>query len=125
SAGNMSSLFFLLSFIVVNGAVIRLRRERPNMTRPYRIPYYPVPPVLGILLNGVLTVVLIEYLVRTDPLALVLSAAWLLLGAVAYAGLERAGAGAEGAVPAPGDGPEAETGGTGTTNGPTPTEEDD
>jgi amino acid transporter len=84
SAGNMSSLFFLLSFIVVNGAVIRLRRERPDMTRPYKMPLYPLPPVMGILLNLLLTGVLIEYLIRTDPLALVLSGAWIALGLGAY-----------------------------------------
>ncbi|MFC4405998.1 APC family permease [Haloarchaeobius iranensis] len=84
SAGNMSSLFFLLSFVIVNGAVIKLRRERPNMNRPYKIPYYPVPPIMGILLNLVLTGVLVEYLLRTDPLALVLSVAWILLGVVFY-----------------------------------------
>jgi len=89
SAGNMSSLFFLLSFIIVNGAVIKLRRERPNMTRPYTVPYYPIPPILGIVLNLVLTLVLIEYLIRTDPLALLLSGAWLGLGVVAYFGLDR------------------------------------
>jgi APA family basic amino acid/polyamine antiporter len=89
SAGNMSSLFFLLSFIVVNGAVIRLRRERPDMKRPYEMPYYPVPPVLGILLNLVLTIVLVWYLVQTDPLALVLSVGWILLGGLAYLGLNR------------------------------------
>jgi len=85
SAGNMSSLFFLLSFVVVNGAVIKLRRERPNMNRPYEIPFYPVPPVLGILLNLSLTGVLIWYLVRTDPLALALTAGWIALGVVGYA----------------------------------------
>jgi len=90
SAGNMSSLFFLLSFVVVNGAVIKLRRERPNMTRPYEMPFYPVPPVLGILLNLLLTGVLVRYLIRTDPLALGLSAGWILLGVVAYLGLNRA-----------------------------------
>ncbi|WP_257300346.1 APC family permease [Haloarchaeobius sp. FL176] len=84
SAGNMSSLFFLLSFIIVNGAVIKLRRERPDMNRPYEIPYYPIPPLMGILLNLVLTVVLVDYLLRTDPLALVLSVAWILLGVVFY-----------------------------------------
>nr|WP_243700427.1 APC family permease [Halorussus pelagicus] len=89
SAGNMSSLFFLLSFIIVNVAVIRLRRERPDMNRPYEIPYYPVPPILGILLNLVLTVVLVAYLVRTDPMALGLSAGWILLGGLAYVLLER------------------------------------
>ncbi|MFB6171407.1 MAG: APC family permease [Haloarculaceae archaeon] len=89
SAGNMSSLFFLLSFIAVNVAVIRLRRERPDMNRPYEIPYYPAPPVVGILLNLVLTGVLVWYLARTDPLALVLSVAWIALGVLAYGALTR------------------------------------
>jgi amino acid transporter len=97
----MSSLFFLLSFIVVNGAVIRLRQERPDMKRPYEMPYYPVPPVMGILLNLVLTGVLIWYLVRTDPLALVLSVGWILLGGLAYLGLNRyRSSGERGASPA-------------------------
>jgi amino acid transporter len=89
SAGNMSSLFFLLSFIIVNVAVIRLRRERPNMHRPYRIPYYPAPPVLGVLLNLLLTVVLVEYLLRTDPLALGLSVGWIVLGGFVYYALNQ------------------------------------
>jgi APA family basic amino acid/polyamine antiporter len=89
SAGNMSSLFFLLSFIVVNVAVIRLRRERPDMSRPYEIPYYPIPPILGIVLNGVLAVVLISFLVRTDLLALLLSAGWLVAGGLMYVALNR------------------------------------
>jgi amino acid transporter len=89
SAGNMSSLFFLLSFIIVNVAVIRLRRERPNMNRPYEMPFYPAPPLIGIVLNLLLTVVLIEYLIRTDPLALGLSVGWILLGGVAYMALQR------------------------------------
>jgi APA family basic amino acid/polyamine antiporter len=104
SAGNMSSLFFLLSFIVVNGAVIRLRRERPDMRRPYEMPYYPVPPVMGILLNLVLTGVLIVYLVRTDPLALALSVGWILLGALAYFGVVRGDPASESRLDAgPGD----------------------
>jgi amino acid transporter len=74
---------------VVNGAVIKLRRERPNMTRPYEMPYYPIPPILGIVLNLVLTGVLVRYLIRTDPLALGLSAGWILLGVLAYVGLNR------------------------------------
>jgi APA family basic amino acid/polyamine antiporter len=89
SAGNMSSLFFLLSFIIVNVAVIRLRRERPNMNRPYEMPYYPAPPLIGIALNLVLAVVLVEYLLRTDLLALALSAGWILLGGLAFYVLKR------------------------------------
>jgi amino acid transporter len=85
----MSSLFFLLSFIVVNVAVIRLRRERPDMRRPYEMPFYPAPPLIGIALNLVLTGVLAVYLVRTDPLALALSVGWIALGGVAYLVLNR------------------------------------
>jgi amino acid transporter len=85
----MSSLFFLLSFIIVNVAVIRLRRERPAMNRPYKIPFYPVPPILAIVLNAILAVVLIGFLIRTDMLALLLSAGWLGAGAVMYVVLNR------------------------------------
>jgi amino acid transporter len=89
SAGNMSSLFFLLSFIIVNGAVIRLRRERPDMNRPYKMPFYPVPAVLGIVLNLVLTVVLVAFLVGSDPTALLLSGGWIFAGVLAYFALNR------------------------------------
>jgi APA family basic amino acid/polyamine antiporter len=89
SAGNMSSLFFLLSFIIVNVAVIRLRRERPNMNRPYKMPLYPAPPVIGIALNLILTGILVKYLLRTDTLALALSGAWILLGGLTYFALKR------------------------------------
>lgn len=89
SVGNTSSLFFLLSFIIANVAVIRLRRERPDMYRPYEMPLYPLPPLIGVALNLVLTVVLVEYLIRTDPLALGLSVGWIALGGVAYVVLQR------------------------------------
>jgi len=84
SAGNMSSLFFLLSFVVVNGAAIKLRRERPDMHRPYTMPYYPIPPLLGIAANLLLAGVLVVTLVRTDPLAIGLSVGWLVVGALAF-----------------------------------------
>ncbi|QKG92925.1 amino acid permease [Halorubrum salinarum] len=107
SAGNVSSLFFLLSFIVVNAAVIKLRRDRPNMRRPYEMPYYPIPAVLGIALNLLLTGVLVVYLVRTDPLALALSVGWILAGVAAYYALRGRG---EGAAPGSTDSSNAEAG---------------
>jgi amino acid transporter len=88
----MSSLFFLVSFVVVNAAVIRLRRNRPDMRRPYTIPFYPAPPILAILLNLGLAGVLVTHLWTEDPLALALSAAWLVLGALAWAAKTRLGA---------------------------------
>ncbi|MFC7075583.1 APC family permease [Haloarcula halophila] len=96
SAGNMSSLFFLLSFVIVNGSVIKLRRERPDMARPYELPYYPITPILGIALNLLLTGVLVVYLLRTDVLALLLSVGWVALGILAYYGLRALGDSEEG-----------------------------
>lgn len=54
------------------------------MNRPYKIPYYPIPPILAIALNGILAVVLIGFLIQTDMLALLLSAGWLAAGVVMY-----------------------------------------
>jgi len=118
SAGNMSSLFFLLSFVVVNGAVIKLRRERPDMRRPYEMPFYPVPPILGIVLNLALTGVLVTFLLREDLLALLLSAAWIGLGVVAYFALNAARG--TGGSEAAGDGPAKPDGEAGTGREPAP-----
>jgi len=79
---NLSSLFFLLSFVLVNGAVIKLRRERPDLARPYEIPYYPLFPVLGILCNVALGLFI-------DPVIWGMGALWLGLGAAGYLILER------------------------------------
>lgn len=80
--GNLSSLFSLLGFVIVNGAVMQLRRKRPSMKRPFEIPFYPVPPILGIVCNLVLGF-FIDW--RTWGVAL----AWLVLGAIAYVALEK------------------------------------
>ncbi|WP_204281215.1 hypothetical protein, partial [Proteus mirabilis] len=57
-----SSIALAMGSVIVNVAVIRLRRERPNMNRPYEMPFYPAPPIIGIALNLILTGVLIEFL---------------------------------------------------------------
>jgi amino acid transporter len=74
---NLSSLFFLLSFVLVNGAVVKLRRERPDLARPYEMPYYPLPPVLGVCCNLLLGLFI-------DPFIWGIGAAWLALGAAGY-----------------------------------------
>jgi len=80
--GNLASLFSLLGFIVVNVAVIRLRRQKPNLSRPFSIPFYPVPPILGILLNLLLGAFIS---LRTWAIAV----GWLVLGGVVYVAWER------------------------------------
>jgi amino acid transporter len=85
--GSLSSLFFLLSFVVVNASVIKLRRERPDMRRPYEMPFYPLPAIAGIVGNLVLGYYLVTRNLTTAGLAL----GWLALGGVAYVALGRVG----------------------------------
>ncbi|PYQ68157.1 MAG: hypothetical protein DMF53_00585, partial [Acidobacteria bacterium] len=43
---NMGTLF---AFVIVCGAVLILRRSHPDAERPFRVPFVPLAPVLGIL----------------------------------------------------------------------------
>lgn len=39
---------FIIGFIFVNLSLIRLRRDKPSLARPFRVPLYPLTPILGI-----------------------------------------------------------------------------
>ncbi len=76
----IASLFFLLSFIIVNISVIRLRRNRPDMERPYEMPFYPIPPILGIFLN----IVLAYFLLKGETLIIILGVVWISIGVLLF-----------------------------------------
>jgi amino acid transporter len=80
--GNLASLFSLLGFIVVNVAVIRLRRQKPALSRPFLIPLYPLPPLIGIGLNVLLGLYI-------SPRTWVIALAWLVVGGFAYVAWEQ------------------------------------
>jgi basic amino acid/polyamine antiporter, APA family len=50
--GKMVNIGTLLAFVIVCIAVMVLRRTNPSQARPFRTPWVPVVPVLGILFNG-------------------------------------------------------------------------
>lgn len=75
--GNLASLFSLIGFIVVNVAVIRLRRQKPDLSRPFSIPFYPIPPLLGIALNLLLGLYI-------SPATWAIAVGWLIVGGVVY-----------------------------------------
>jgi APA family basic amino acid/polyamine antiporter len=49
AAGEMTSIGTLFAFVVVCAAVLVLRRRRPDAKRPFRVPFGPVFPILGIM----------------------------------------------------------------------------
>ena len=71
---NIGTLF---AFVLVNVGVIILRRTRPEMPRPYRVPWSPVLPILGVLFA--------VYLMSDLPLSTwIRFVVWLVLGLAIY-----------------------------------------
>ena len=50
--GKMVNIGTLLAFVIVCIAVVMLRRTDPDQARPFRTPWVPVVPILGVLFNG-------------------------------------------------------------------------
>jgi len=50
--GKMVNIGTLLAFVIVCIAVLVLRNTNPGQARPFRTPWVPVIPVLGVLFNG-------------------------------------------------------------------------
>ena len=50
--GKMVNIGTLLAFVIVCMAVMVLRKKNPAQPRPFRTPWVPAVPVLGILFNG-------------------------------------------------------------------------
>ena len=63
--------------MIVSGGVIVLRRLRPEVPRPFRVPLFPAIPVLGVLLCG--------YLMASLPgMTWIRFLIWLGIGFVLY-----------------------------------------
>ena len=50
--GKMVNIGTLLAFVIVSIAVLVLRRTNPDQPRPFRTPWVPVVPILGVVFNG-------------------------------------------------------------------------
>jgi APA family basic amino acid/polyamine antiporter len=50
--GKMVNIGTLLAFVIVSIAVVILRRTDPLQARPFRTPWVPLVPILGVLFNG-------------------------------------------------------------------------
>jgi APA family basic amino acid/polyamine antiporter len=50
--GELVSIGTLLAFVIVCGGILVLRHMQPDLHRPFRTPWVPVVPILGILICG-------------------------------------------------------------------------
>src|SRR5256714_1705123 len=75
--GRMVNIGTLLAFIIVCLAVMVLRRTNPAQARPFRTPWVPVVPILGILFNGYM-------MIRLGWVNWARLIIWLVIGLVVY-----------------------------------------
>jgi hypothetical protein len=68
---------FIIGFVFVNFSLIKLRRDKPGLYRPFKVPLYPLTPILGI---GT-SLLLIFFL---EPSTLFMGAELFLFGLIAY-----------------------------------------
>ncbi|RLM62543.1 amino acid permease, partial [Halorubrum sp. Atlit-9R] len=94
SVAAAADIMFIFLFIQVNWTVVKMRATHPDLPRTYEIPYMPWPPLVGIVLQFILTPFLLLELGLTPGLgagsegfvALVTTAVWMALGLVVYYG---------------------------------------
>jgi APA family basic amino acid/polyamine antiporter len=87
--GDLVSLGTAAAFLIVCVSVLVLRRTHPELPRPFRVPFYPVFPIIGILLCLVMIVPIlvtkVESAINGDPIPLALLVSYMLLGVIIYA----------------------------------------
>lgn len=87
--GDLVSLGTAAAFLIVCLSVIFLRRSHPDLERPFRVPFYPLFPIIGVLLCLVMIVPIlvkkVDSAMRGDPIPLGLLVGYLAIGVVVYA----------------------------------------
>ncbi len=80
--GEMTSIGTLLAFVMVCLGVLILRKQQPDLPRPFKTPFMPVVPILGI----VTCLIMMVSLPAGTWIRLI---SWLLIGIVIYFGYGR------------------------------------
>jgi amino acid transporter len=75
-----AGILFLLLFLQVNVVVMRLRLKLPDLERGFRVPLYPLIPILGIVINALLAI----YLFTFSQIAWYVAIGWIVVGLLAY-----------------------------------------
>jgi APA family basic amino acid/polyamine antiporter len=75
--GRMVNIGTLLAFVIVCIAIMVLRRTNPAQARPFRTPWVPLVPILGILFNGYM-------MLRLGKWNWIRLVVWLAIGLVVY-----------------------------------------
>ncbi|MBS4534250.1 amino acid permease [Clostridium sp. D2Q-14] len=76
----ITSIFSLTGYTLVNVALMIFRKKQPNVERKFKVPFYPITPILGIIVN----MFMIFQLIITDLFALAVAVVIIGLGLVYF-----------------------------------------
>src|SRR5579862_183213 len=80
--GELVSIGTLLAFVIVCAGVWTLRKRRPDLPRPFKTPWVPVVPILGMIVSfGLMASLPLDTWIRLIV--------WLIIGMVIYFGYSR------------------------------------
>jgi len=79
-------IMFLLLFLMVNMALINLRRTEPKAERGFTVPWFPYVPILAIIANLFIAVFMFGY----SPIAWYITLIWIAAGTIFYYAYSRA-----------------------------------
>ncbi|MBK9636970.1 MAG: amino acid permease [Bacteroidetes bacterium] len=80
--GELVSIGTLLAFVIVCGGVLVLRYKQPNINRPFKTPFFPIVPILGML-----SALALMYFLPIDTWIRLI--VWMALGVIIYFGYSR------------------------------------
>jgi basic amino acid/polyamine antiporter, APA family len=75
--GNLTSIGTLFAFVLVCIGVIIMRRTEPGLARPFKTPWVPLFPVLGVLINVLL-------MLSLNSLTWMAFLTWMAVGLIVY-----------------------------------------
>lgn len=76
-AGDLTSFGTLFAFVIVCAGIWVMRRNSPEIARPFKTPLVPLVPILGILVCSFMIIAL-------DKFTLLSAAVWMVLGLLIY-----------------------------------------
>jgi len=76
-AGDLTSFGTLFAFILVCAGVIVMRKNSPDIERPFRTPLVPLVPILGI-------IVCAGMIIALDKFTLLTAICWMVIGIILY-----------------------------------------
>lgn len=76
-AGDLTSFGTLFAFVLVCAGILIMRKSDPDVARPFKTPFVPVVPILGILVCSFMIIAL-------DVFTLASAGVWMMLGLLIY-----------------------------------------